>query len=277
MNLPSRLGQLKRSLLPNFSPPNCSLFSASQEKYLLSLPRFQPGVINSSLGQLSYVDACTAVVCAREIFRDQCYRFDTLSPKVIIDCGANIGVASIWFAYFYPSATINAYEADPKIFQALEQNIIKLGLLDKVIPLNKAVWSHGQGITFMAEGGSSGRVVDPHESASDRDKLIVNTISLSEILSSHESIDLLKIDIEGGENTVLLDSNVDLGRVKRIFLEYHSLEGKMQLLPEILHAFRRQGFRFYIKEARVPANPFMEVASMEGMDMQLNIYCTKDA
>jgi len=35
---------------------------------------------------------------------------------------------------------------------------------------------------------------------------------------------------------------------------------------------RTAGFRIYIKEAYVPNNPFLDITSLDGMDLQLNIY-----
>ena len=43
-------------------------------------------------------------------------------PKLIIDAGANIGLASIYFANRYPSAKIIAVELAPSNFQVLLKN-----------------------------------------------------------------------------------------------------------------------------------------------------------
>jgi len=41
---------------------------------------------------------------------------------LIIDCGANIGCASVWFATQYPKARILAVEPDPDNFRMLVRN-----------------------------------------------------------------------------------------------------------------------------------------------------------
>src|SRR5271166_1471460 len=52
------------------------------------------------------------------------YAFDLpFSPKVIVDAGANIGMASIYFAHKYPEAKIIAIEAEGSNFDMLTRNI----------------------------------------------------------------------------------------------------------------------------------------------------------
>src|SRR5262249_52047297 len=45
-----------------------------------------------------------------------------LRPHVILDVGANIGCASIWFRANYPEAQIYAFEPDPDVYQYLKAN-----------------------------------------------------------------------------------------------------------------------------------------------------------
>ena len=46
-----------------------------------------------------------------ELFLDEIYRFQTNNEKpVIIDCGANIGLSSLYFKSIYPNAILHAFE-----------------------------------------------------------------------------------------------------------------------------------------------------------------------
>ena len=251
------------------------LLSRAQELALLAMPRFQPGLIDSAKGPLAYVDACTLVVGVREIFAEHCYRIPDRGTMTIIDCGANIGVSTIWFATYYPLARVIAYEADPAIFHALQMNISSLGLDDRVSIHNQAVWTNNQGVRFVCEGGASGRIASTDSGSAGRPTVQVSSQSIVDIVRSCNRIDLLKLDIEGSESEVMLTPGLDLSCVKNLFLEYHSIVGKPQGLPEILAKLKQSDFRVYIKEARVSSSPFMEVSSIEGMDMQLNIYAVR--
>lgn len=131
-------------------------------------------------------------------------------------------------------------------------------------------------MAFECEGGASGRLAIGSSTYDDRHVAKVNTHSLAALLRETGPIDLLKIDIEGAENQVLLMPGLDLSTVKNLFLEYHSTTSLPQELPEILTKLKQQGFRIYIKEARVPTHPFIRRDSVEGMDMQLNIYAVRE-
>ena len=57
-----------------------------------------------------------------KIFAGQEYRFEALKqPKVIVDAGANIGLASVFFANAFPEATIIAIEPEETNFTLLKK------------------------------------------------------------------------------------------------------------------------------------------------------------
>ncbi|HZC80198.1 MAG TPA: hypothetical protein VE222_00515, partial [Nitrospiraceae bacterium] len=58
-----------------------------------------------------------------KIFVDQEYAIDlNITPRLIIDGGANVGYAAIFFARRYPHASIVAVEPEPQNFRLLERN-----------------------------------------------------------------------------------------------------------------------------------------------------------
>ena len=59
-------------------------------------------------------------------------------PGVIVDCGANIGLASIYFANKYPSAKIIAIEPEKDNFELLKLNT---GEYTNIIPVNNGIWN----------------------------------------------------------------------------------------------------------------------------------------
>jgi hypothetical protein len=74
-----------------------------------------------------------------EIFIDQPYYFEQKNESpIIFDCGANIGMATIFFKYLYPKSEIFAFEPDSDIFNLLKQNIL-INKLEKVHIFNVAL------------------------------------------------------------------------------------------------------------------------------------------
>ena len=67
----------------------------------------------------------------REIWVHHAYYIDDLeSPKRIVDMGAHIGLATLYFAQMYPEAKIVAYEPDHANFELLTKNISENNLLN---------------------------------------------------------------------------------------------------------------------------------------------------
>src|SRR5258708_5068257 len=59
-----------------------------------------------------------------KVFLKHDYQFPVSgTPEVIVDAGANIGFASIYFARQYPNAKIIAIEAERSNFELLERNV----------------------------------------------------------------------------------------------------------------------------------------------------------
>ncbi len=229
--------------------------------------RYQAGKIRLFGSEFSYVDAVSLLAGLREIYIDECYKFKAhnLEPR-IIDCGANVGLSVFYFKYLYPLAKIQAFEADPVICEALRTNAMNAGFSD-VDVRNRAVWVANAPVEFRTEGGFSGRVAMPGDVSS---VTRVEGIRLRDVLD--QPVDLLKIDIEGAENQVIVDCADQLRNVSALFLEYHSHQGAPQQLDEILRVLKHAAMRYFIKEAYVPRHPFVSQRALDGMDLQLNIY-----
>lgn len=87
-------------------------------------PRYVPGVLDLSTGKIHYTDSHSKYFAYNEIFQRQIYRFrDRDSSGVIIDGGANIGLASIFFGAKYPGFQNVAYQPDPGLSQNLKLNL----------------------------------------------------------------------------------------------------------------------------------------------------------
>src|SRR5437899_3016680 len=89
------------------------------------------GLLSSAVGsgklfgwKIRHLSRPALVLLYSEIFARECYRFTSNKPSpVILDCGANIGMATLYFKWLYPAAQINAFEPDPTTFSALNDNV----------------------------------------------------------------------------------------------------------------------------------------------------------
>jgi FkbM family methyltransferase len=240
--------------------------SLSKElKRIREIPRYKQGQTELLSNTLTFVDSISFIHGYEEIFQDEIYNFKANNelPK-IIDCGANIGLATIYFKKLYPKARLISFEPDPIIFEVLSNNIRSFGY-QNVELINKAISDQNGTTTFFSEGGFSGSISN-HVSGHEYE---VKTQKLSEYLN--EPIDFLKIDIEGAENFVIHEIAQSLESVDNIFIEYHSHIDEEQKLDEILLILKNAGFRYHILEAFTRAQPFVNRETMLGMDCQLNI------
>ena len=239
--------------------------AVSEHRRLSGMPRFTNCQATFFGRSLKLCDPASFLSAHHEIFVERAYDFDadTRSP-VIIDVGANIGVASIFFLRRFSSASIIAIESDPVICSVLKENVQTFGGNDVEV-IHAAAWDANETLTFSADHADGGRI------ASDGTTQ-VKGIRLRDLIIERE-IDLLKIDIEGAESRVLQDCADSLGKVQRVFVEFHSQSGCSQELSRLLQIFEMGGFRYHIQSAAGNVrSPFMTPVCHSEFDMQLNIF-----
>jgi FkbM family methyltransferase len=238
---------------------------------LARLPRYRAATTRLFGKGLALVDAASFLVEFDEIFGRRLYDFPAGAPDpLIIDCGANIGLATIFWKQRFPASRIIAFEPDPAVFAALEQNVRTFGLHGVTLHAS-AVWTAETSLEFRAEGGASGRLAP----GAQGDRILrVPTVRLRDFLSGR--VDLLKVDIEGAETEVLADCVDRLGDVDRLFVEYHSDREEPQTLHCILSLLQDAGFRYHLTEALASPRPFVSRPDSFGMDLQLNVFAFRD-
>jgi FkbM family methyltransferase len=139
-----------------------------------------------------------------------------VSP-LIIDCGANIGLASVWFAKTFPEARIYAIEPDKRNFEMLQTNTAAFG--KRVTPVQGAIWHERDSLRIVnPEAGSAAFRVSlatssPHDA--------VPAFRIDDICEmAHTRVPLVvKLDIEGAQAS-LFSANTDwVGNTHLITLE----------------------------------------------------------
>ena len=238
-------------------------------KRLRSLPRYKPTCTRLLGKPLQLIDAASFVSAYTQIFERGAYDFSSEggAPN-ILDCGANIGLSTLYWKQVYPSAQITAFEPDPGAFRALVWNCEQWQVTGVKL-VDKAVWNANEELPFWVEGADGGHLVADSK-AQSVNNIVVSAVRLRDYLACH--IDLLKLDIEGAETEVLIDCSDRLEQVDHIFVEYHSFVGREQRIDDILRILRAAGFRVHIQPELVSPKPFVKRLNDNGMDHRLNVF-----
>jgi len=138
----------------------------------------------------------------------------------VLDCGANVGI----FAAYAPTITrarIKIYvgvEPNPDSFALLQEQVARQRPAEKVFLQNVAVSDRDGVIRFQQHHDSRG-----HHIAEQDGELEVPTLSIATLLdrAGIDEIDLLKVDIEGGEKYVMSSIAGWKDRVKMMVVELH--------------------------------------------------------
>jgi FkbM family methyltransferase len=233
-------------------------------------PRYKATTLKMLGWRIQVPDTLSFLFQFKEIFQEKTYAFDCANPNpVIYDCGANIGLSCLYFKALFPNSTLHAFEADPDIFRHLQANLQENGFRNGIVLHQKAVWVNEEGITFSKEGADGGSVIH----ANSLNVINVPSIRLRNILIQ-QKIDLLKLDIEGAEEMVLLDCDGQFANVDKVFFEYHSHTDKPQAFGKLLDLMQRNGFRYIVQSPHNKIAPFQD-RETGTMDLQLNVYCYK--
>jgi FkbM family methyltransferase len=195
--------------------------------------------------QLQYSDLLSFCVQWQDIFVKRCLDFQAVTdaPR-ILDCGANVGLASLYFRRRYPRARITAYEADPHLAAMAGDNLRMNGADAEVV--HAALWTSNDQLTFRCEGSDSG-MIDSLPGAVDGRAAVVRGQRLRDVLEA-EPIDLLKLDIEGAEDPVLADCEPALHRVRAMIMDLHEFDPGNRRAPGVLDRLARAGFSYAIDE-----------------------------
>lgn len=177
-----------------------------------------------------------SATCYREVIIDDCYDILNYSkysnPLVIADIGANIGMFSKLCSLLFSKAIIYAYEPNQTALNWLEQNAEETQI--RVVPL--AVSKNSETLMLDTQCDSTIGII------SNTGDLPIKCIAAAEVAEGNP-IDLLKMDCEGSEWSILQDPSL-LRRTQHFCLEYHlddehTLEELQDLIEEAGHHILR--------------------------------------
>jgi len=217
-------------LRPGLSYKRATLWGACK---LMLISRFQPGrstpirlvgfkVSHGSVELVRYI--------FREIFVDRLYEVETnKAPLRIIDAGANMGMAMLFFKLVAPDCHVTCFEPDAGNCDLIKANVRDNGLRD--VTVCHAALSDSDGtVTMHANAALIGDTAQSlsrtfRESLADAPREIrtyeVPALSLKPFLD--DPVDILKLDVEGAEGRVIGSLGDSLRDVACVLMEYHYL------------------------------------------------------
>ncbi|CBK42103.1 putative Methyltransferase, FkbM family [Nitrospira defluvii] len=163
------------------------------------------------------------VLTYRQIFVDEEYAFEpSRTPRSIIDAGANIGLATLYFANRFPDASIISVEPEGHNYRLLEKNV---SAYPQIKTVQAAIWKDNEEISVIDPGlgewgyqtaAGEGLLTSPSRHA-------VQGLTIDRLMADHgiDFVDILKIDIEGAEKEVFENPFLWIDRVGVLIIELH--------------------------------------------------------
>jgi FkbM family methyltransferase len=164
-----------------------------------------------------------------QIFVEREYRCldEIKKPKLVVDCGANVGYSSVYFLSKYPECFVIAVEPDANNFAILEKNLsFYRGRYDAI---QAALWPRAEKLQFNNLFSNVGQEwarrvekVAPSVQLSEH----IKTVDIGTLIkrSRFDRVSILKIDIEGAEGELFSSAIEWLDLVDNIVIELHGQE-----------------------------------------------------
>jgi len=154
-----------------------------------------------------------------QVFVEQQYRFpDKFKGEVkwIIDAGANIGMASVYFSNRFPGAKIFSIEPDAGNFNLLQKNTSGY---PNITCIQAALWDKEEMLDIGNKTQLSAGYIVEHTKKNNG----IPGITIQGILNKYEmnEVNIVKIDIEGAEERVFSSSTEWINQSECIIVELH--------------------------------------------------------
>lgn len=182
----------------------------------------------------------------KELYTEHRYylELDKEDPT-ILDLGAHIGLATLYFKQIYPDAKITAIEPYQANFLLLKRNVEDNQLSDVSLVQAAVAPKSGEIVLHAAEGigewMSGVGIIQSGWRGVQRTKPVkVEAVSILDYLN--EPVDLLKMDIEGMEYEVIRTAADKLRNVKQMIVEVHPR--KDHRIAEIEKILTMVGFKY---------------------------------
>lgn len=174
-----------------------------------------------------------------EVFWKKAYSLPPHAAKrlsTIVDLGANTGMASLFFLTHYPNTRVYAVEADSQNMQVLLMNLSSAIASNRVVALHAAVFSEDTELYLQVKEKAYNSSISQQKT-----DIPVQGISMNTLMQKYalDKIDLLKVDIEGGEEVLFAENTNWIDKVGIIIAEIHRPE--FRIVCETI--LRNRGFQ----------------------------------
>jgi FkbM family methyltransferase len=176
-----------------------------------------------------------------DVFRARTYAtgFPFHEPARILDVGAHKGYFSLFAArHAAPGAVIHAYEPSPANFAVMEANLARNGVTN--VQAHRAAVAATAGRGRLVEKASANHEVRLDEAGD------VPVVAFAEAVATLPggAADFAKLDCEGGEYAILLDSPDEvLRRVRAFAVEFHDTKTAARSGEALRRRFLALGFQ----------------------------------
>ncbi len=199
------------------------------------------------------------------------------ADMTVVEGGAHMGYVTLQAARAVgPSGRVIAFEANPRAVPLIERNLTDNGLDDRVTVVPMALADVSDRHDFFLSGGGDTSSLQEPEGAFER--IEVTTTTLDAWLDPEVRVDVVKLDIEGGEPAALRGMRETLERAGPdlvVLAECNpsALERFGSSTDELVELLCKQGLNVrWIDESRGSTRPLDELDLSHGY---VNLYCRR--
>jgi len=221
-----------------------------------------------------------------EKFTVALFKQSLLPGMVVCDIGAHIGFYSLLAAQRVgPHGRVYAFEPDPRTFRYLVININQNNFHELIVPSKLAVSDRAGTLKLYLDGITAGDTsIFPRPTSGCY--VEVESVRLDDFLPRQLTVDVIKMDIEGGETAALNGMENVLKRSDNVkmFVECNPemLQRANSSVEELLEKLRALGFKVRVIDDKI--GKLEEAESRKILNManearsptwSINLYCSK--
>jgi FkbM family methyltransferase len=251
---------------PKFGGIKICIYKKENNELIYEYPYFQKFV---NILKVSLSNSIPYYFNYKEFFIEDKYK-KYLNKKYdnVVDVGANVGVFTEYLIQKELSERIISIECDSKALKDLKNNF-KREYRVEIIP--KALNSTNDPITFYQseENPVISSTIHPDKlknhmaGVKGNDEIIVDTVTIKDLVDKLGYIDLLKIDIEGGEYEIIKNIDPSLFKnINNLLIECHFFEEDyLEKYSNLIKKLSDNGYKVeeYIKDQAITHKSASEV------------------